>query len=222
MTKKETEPSIGPKPAVFEAPPARSDPPPPPFRIKTIHVLSVLVVLLAMALPIYLAFTDESVKSAGATGFIGIFFGCLSVLLCLWRVALLRLRPQAQGIPALAAVVALLGLVTAVLGANAGYDDAAALLASDHALSLAERDAQFGALTVAARTTARLGFANLPGFAFAFLLLLLVIRKRREAAPMVPGAPGSIARPTLPVFVSLFGTSVAFFVTLVFAIRAAF
>jgi hypothetical protein len=214
--------SIGPKPAAFDAPPARSDPPPPPFRIKTIHVLAVLVVLIALALPIYLAVTSESVKDAGATGFIGIFFGCLSVLLCFWRLALIRLRPQAQGLPALAAIVAVLGLAIAVFGANAGYDDAVAVASSDHALSPSERATQIAELAAVARTTARLGFATVPGFAFAFLLLLMVIRERREAAPMVQGAGSSRARPTFPVFISLFVTSVAFLVALVFAVRAAF
>jgi hypothetical protein len=219
---KPSDSSIGPKPASFDAPPARSDPPPPPFRIKTIHVLAVLVVLFALALPIYLAATSERVKEAGATGFIGIFFGCLSVLLCFWRLALVRLRPQAQGLPALAAIVAVLGLSIAVIGANAGHEDAVALASSDHALSPMERVTQVAALSAAAQTTARLGFATLPGFTFAFVLLLMVIRERREAAPMVPGATSSRARPTLPVFLSLFGTSVAFVVALVFALRAAF
>lgn len=221
MTKPTSNLSIGPKPASFDAPPARSDPPPPPFRIKTIHVLAVVVVLLALALPVYLAATSESVKDAGATGFIGIFFGCLSVLLCLWRLALVRLRPQAQGLPALAAIVAVVGLAIAVVGAHARYDDALAVASSDHALDDFQRATQIAALATSARTTARLGFATLPGFVFAFLLLLLVIRERREAAPMVPGTSSPHARPTLPVFVSLFGTGVAFVITLVLAIRAA-
>ncbi|NUO52422.1 MAG: hypothetical protein HOV80_26540, partial [Polyangiaceae bacterium] len=159
---------------------------------------------------------------AGATGFIGIFFGCLSVLLCIWRLALVRLRPQAQGLPALAAVVAVLGLAIAIVGANAGYDDAVAIASSDHALSPSDRATQITIVATAAQTTARLGFATLPGFVFAFLLLLQVIRERREAAPLVPGSSSPRAKPTRTVFVSLFGTGVAYLVALIFAIRAAF
>lgn len=214
--------NIGPKRAVFDAPAARSDPPPPKFQLKTIHVLAVLVVLGALAVPIYLAFTNPSIQSAGISGFVGIFFGCLSILLCLWRVLLSRLRPQAQALPALAAAFAVVGLAACVLGANAGYDAAFELVTSDHALSAADRDAQVGALTVAARTTARLGFTTLPGFAFAFLLLLGVIRARRVATPMVPGAPGPVALPTGPAFASLFAAGISFLVALVFALRAAF
>jgi hypothetical protein len=214
--------AMGPKPAQLGAPPARSDPPPPPFRLQAIHVVAIVVVLLALALPVYLAWTSPSVQSAGLTGFVAIFFGCLSVLVGAWRALASRRRPHAQGLAALTAVLAAVGLLVAALGAGAAHQAAFELSSSDHALAPLDRLEQVSRAVEAARTTARLGFSTLPGFALGFLLLLLVVRARRESAPPAPTAAVSQIEPTWRVFVSLFGASALFVVALVLAIRAAF
>lgn len=212
---------IGPPPARLDAPPARSDPPPPPFRPKLIHFVAVALVLVALALPVYLLFTSDPFRRAGLAGFVAIFFACLSVIVGVARLVLTKKRPLAAGLAVLTSSIAGVGIGVAGLGGHLARATAAEIRASDHAMEPAVRAYLVAEAESGGRTSALLGLANLAGFVLGFVLLLLVIRARREAMPLVPSAAAKSSPPTAPVFAWLFGSTLLFLVGLVVAIWAA-
>jgi hypothetical protein len=211
---------IGPPPARLDAPPARSEPP-PPFRPKLIHFVAVALVFVALALPVYLVATSEAFRNAGLAGFVALFFACLSVVVGVARLVTARRRPFAAGLAALASCLAASGVLSAGLGGHLARASARQIETSDHAMTLGLRLYLVAEAEAGGRTAALLGLTNVVGFGLGFVLLLLVIRARREALPLVPSEAGKNVPPTTPVFVWLFGSTVLFLVGLVVAIWAA-
>lgn len=212
---------IGPAPAKLDAPPAKSAPPPPPFRPKLIHFVAIALVLVALALPLYLLATSFGFRRAGLSGFVAIFFACLSIVVGAARLVTSRKRPLAAGLAILASCLGAAGLVVAGAGGHLARATAREIEGSDHAIEPALRAYQIAEAEAGGRASALLGLTNLFGFAFGFVLLLLVVRARREALPLVASAAPANAPRTGPVFAWLFGCALVFVSGLVVSIWAA-
>lgn len=211
---------VGPAPARLDAPPARSDRPPSPARrFGLSHFVAVALVVCALALPIWAVLKSAAVLNAGVTGFVALFAAALSVLVGALRLFLQRRKPTALGLAALTPLVAATGMTFAAAGGHLARARAAEIAASDHALESGLREFLVAEAQAGGRTSALLGLANVVGFALGFVLLLLVVRARREAAPVV-GA-GTAATATGPVFAFLFGGAVLLLGGLVAAVWAA-
>ena len=213
-------PHIGPAPARLDAPPARSDAPPkPPFRFRLSHFVAVGLVACALALPIWIVVRSPAVLNAGVTGFVALFAAALSVLVGCLRLFLQSRKPTALGLAALTTLLAATGMIFAAAGGHLARAGAAEIAASDHALEPGLREFLVAEAQAGGRVSALLGLSNLVGFALGFVLLLLVVRARREGAPVV-GA-GTPATATGTVFAFLFGGTVLVLGGLVGAVWAA-
>jgi hypothetical protein len=153
-----------------------------PFKWTLAHVGAVLLVVAALALPIYLAVVSPTVRAAGVGGFVGLFFGVLSAMVGLVRLVLTKRSPRALGLAALGASLGGAALLVAGLLAEAMRASAETLVAGDVAHEPGMREYLLAEASSGARTAALLGLVGIPGFIGGLLLLATVLGARRVAA----------------------------------------
>ncbi len=174
-----------------------------------IHAGAVALVVISLVLPIYLVVESESVRAAGAGGFVAVFFAVLAALLALVRVVTMKKHPRALGIAALASTLGAAALLFAALGARLARASAESMAASDVAHEAGMREYLVAQADAGARTAALLGLAGIPGFLGGLFLVVHVLGARRlgESDPKTKGDGLKTSR----VWLALVG-SIALFV----------
>jgi hypothetical protein len=182
------------------------------------RVIGVVVGVIGLAVPTYLAVTFDSVRSAGVAGYFALFFGVVGFIAGVLALALHRKDPRGLLLPVVSSASGALALVVAGLGAWAMRSvDPAALPDVDAAMQAYVAGEAQGA----ARTVALLGLAGLPAFAIGFLSLAWVLGSRRlvqDEAKKKGETPPSIPA----VWAAVTGVSVLFLPGLGLSVVGAF
>lgn len=179
------------------------------------------VVLAALALPTLLTFKTATFRDAGVGAFVSLFFGILSLFGANARFLLIRSKPRALALSALAAGLGATAILVAAIAAHSMHGESELVRGSDVVYEPGMREYLAGAAQSRGRTIALFGLVGIPGFLIGTLNLALVLGARRIAETEARRKLQPF-EPTRPVWFAISAASAVFLIGFVLDVWAVF